>query len=218
MLPAARAGAKPQAAIGIGKFHGTITPTTPSGSRKVTSSAAGDRDLPAEQPLRRGGVVVQHVADVARLPAGVADRVAGVGHLERGQVLEVGVDGLGEPAQQPGPVAGRHRPPRRGARGARPGDRRVGLLGRACRRPTSTTSSVAGLIDVVASLIGAADRSAAAATSASNRRVVAVLLGVPLHAEDEAAPVQLDGLDDAVVARAADDREPVAEPVEAWWW
>ena len=37
VLPAASAGAKPQAAIGIGKFHGTMTPTTPSGSWKVTS-------------------------------------------------------------------------------------------------------------------------------------------------------------------------------------
>ena len=38
MLPAASAGAKPQPAIGIGKFHGTMMPTTPSGSLKVTSS------------------------------------------------------------------------------------------------------------------------------------------------------------------------------------
>ena len=37
VLPAARAGAKPQPAMGIGKFHGTITPTTPSGSWKVMS-------------------------------------------------------------------------------------------------------------------------------------------------------------------------------------
>jgi hypothetical protein len=36
-LPAASAGAKPQPAIGIGKFQGTMTPTTPSGSWKVTS-------------------------------------------------------------------------------------------------------------------------------------------------------------------------------------
>ncbi len=35
-LPAARAGAMPQDRIGIGKFHGTISPTTPSGSAKVT--------------------------------------------------------------------------------------------------------------------------------------------------------------------------------------
>ncbi len=37
-LPAASAGAKPQLAMVIGKFHGTITPTTPSGSWNVTSS------------------------------------------------------------------------------------------------------------------------------------------------------------------------------------
>ena len=36
-LPAARAGAKPHDAIVMGKFHGVITPTTPSGSWKVTS-------------------------------------------------------------------------------------------------------------------------------------------------------------------------------------
>jgi hypothetical protein len=35
-LPAASAGAVPQAAIGIGKFHGAMTATTPSGSWKVT--------------------------------------------------------------------------------------------------------------------------------------------------------------------------------------
>ncbi len=32
VLPAARAGAKPHPAIAIGKFQGTITPTTPRGS------------------------------------------------------------------------------------------------------------------------------------------------------------------------------------------
>ena len=41
VLPAASAGAKPQPAIGIGKFHGTITPTTPSGSWNVTSQPPG---------------------------------------------------------------------------------------------------------------------------------------------------------------------------------
>ena len=37
-LPAASAGARPQARIGIGKFQGTIRPTTPTGSANVTSS------------------------------------------------------------------------------------------------------------------------------------------------------------------------------------
>jgi hypothetical protein len=32
VLPAASAGPNAQPAIGMGKFHGTMTPTTPSGS------------------------------------------------------------------------------------------------------------------------------------------------------------------------------------------
>ena len=54
--------------------------------------AAGDRDLAAEETLRRGRVVVEAVADVACLPAGVADRVAGVEDLQPGELLEVLVD------------------------------------------------------------------------------------------------------------------------------
>ena len=38
VLPAARAGAKPQPAMGMGKFHGTMTPTTPRGSWNVMST------------------------------------------------------------------------------------------------------------------------------------------------------------------------------------
>ncbi|GAB3914606.1 hypothetical protein GCM10027613_08480 [Microlunatus endophyticus] len=52
-LPAARAGAKPQPAIGIGKFQGTITPTTPSGSRKVMSTPPGTGIC---RPKSRSGV------------------------------------------------------------------------------------------------------------------------------------------------------------------
>ena len=41
VFPAAKAGAKPQPAIGIGKFQGTMIPTTPSGSLKVISTPPG---------------------------------------------------------------------------------------------------------------------------------------------------------------------------------
>ena len=41
VFPAAKAGANPQPAIGIGKFQGTIMPTTPSGSLNVTSMPPG---------------------------------------------------------------------------------------------------------------------------------------------------------------------------------
>ena len=52
VLPAASAGAKPQPAIGIGKFHGTITLTTPSGSWNVTSSPPATGIC---RPVRRSG-------------------------------------------------------------------------------------------------------------------------------------------------------------------
>jgi len=40
-LPAASAGPSPQPRIGIGKFHGTISPTMPTGSLNVTFSPPG---------------------------------------------------------------------------------------------------------------------------------------------------------------------------------
>ena len=52
VLPAASAGAKPHEAIGIGKFHGTITPTTPSGSWNVTSRPPATGIC---WPIRRSG-------------------------------------------------------------------------------------------------------------------------------------------------------------------
>ena len=52
VLPAASAGAKPQPAMAMGKFHGTITPTTPSGSWKVTSMPPGTGIC---RPLCRSG-------------------------------------------------------------------------------------------------------------------------------------------------------------------
>ena len=50
---------------------------------------AGHRDLLADEPFRRRGVVQQHVADLAGLPARGPDRVAGAGHLQPGQLLEM---------------------------------------------------------------------------------------------------------------------------------
>ena len=88
-----------------------MTPTTPERLVEGDVDAAGHRDLPAALALGRGGVVLEHVAHVARLPAGVADHVAGVGHLECGQLLAVGVHRGGEAPQQAGPVARGHRPP-----------------------------------------------------------------------------------------------------------
>ena len=52
VLPAASAGANPHPAIGIGKFHGTITPTTPSGSWNVMSTPPGTGIC---RPVNRSG-------------------------------------------------------------------------------------------------------------------------------------------------------------------
>ncbi len=66
---------------------------------------AGDRDLVAGQPFGRGRVVVEDIAYVAGLPRGIAPGVAGVAHLQLGQLLDVLVDEGGEAAQQPGLLA-----------------------------------------------------------------------------------------------------------------
>ena len=89
--------------------------------------AAGDRDLAAEVPLGRPGVVGEDVADVAGLPAGVADRVPGVRDLEQRELLLVLADEVGEAAQEQPAVRGGDGGPRRGGR-RRSGDRLVGLL------------------------------------------------------------------------------------------
>ncbi len=79
--------------------------------------------------LGRSSIELDHVAHVARLPARTADDVAGVGNLEPGELVEVGIDGGSESPQEPGPVAGRHGAPRvEGVGASRDGG--VGLLGR----------------------------------------------------------------------------------------
>ena len=90
--------------------------------------AAGDRDLPAEQPLGRGRVVVEARRGRCRPPSG---RCRWCGRRcatsSCGELLEVLVDDVGEAAQQPGPLAGRDGAPA-GERVVRALDRRVGLL------------------------------------------------------------------------------------------
>ena len=53
VLPAARAGAKPQPAMAMGKFQGTMTPDHAQRLVEGHVDAAGHRDLPAH--LSRSG-------------------------------------------------------------------------------------------------------------------------------------------------------------------
>jgi hypothetical protein len=94
----------------MGKFHGTITPTTPSGSRKVTSIPPAD--LLAEHPLRRRRVVIEHVANVAGFPARLRDRMPRVHDLEQRQLLDVVTHGRGKRSKRVGPRARRTGSPR----------------------------------------------------------------------------------------------------------
>ena len=86
-----------------------------------------DGDLPAEEPLGGGGVVAQHVDDIARLPARVADRVPGVDHFQASQLLRIHLDEIRELAQQAGSAGRRNGPPRCTDLDGT-GDRFVGLL------------------------------------------------------------------------------------------
>ena len=53
VFPAARAGAIFQLAMVSGKFHGTIRPTTPNGSRNVTSTPP---ETGMVSPSKRSGI------------------------------------------------------------------------------------------------------------------------------------------------------------------
>ncbi len=91
--------------------------------------AAGHRDLAAGVAFRGGREVLEHVAHLLRLAAGLADRVAGLADFQFGEFLDPAVDGVGDRAQHPGALARRDRAPGRvGGPGPRHGG--IGLLGR----------------------------------------------------------------------------------------
>ena len=107
-LPAASAGPIFQAAMISGKFHGTIAPTTPIGSRVISASASwpGGRDLVVDLVDRLG--VPAHAARRGRDvdAEAVADRLAHVERLEQRQLRVACSHQLGE-AQQHALALGR---------------------------------------------------------------------------------------------------------------
>ena len=81
VLPHANAGPSFHDAISIGKFHGVISPTTPSGSCNVIASPS-PHGCGTGVLVDRSRVVVQHVGDRVGLPQRTADRLAHVRGLE----------------------------------------------------------------------------------------------------------------------------------------
>ena len=80
-------------AISSGKFHGTISPTTPIGSRSVRSRPGFETGIVWPKILFAApGVVVEDEARADDLAAGAGDRLADVAALELGQLLAVLLD------------------------------------------------------------------------------------------------------------------------------
>ena len=92
VLPQASAGPSFQLAMLSGKFHGTISPTTPSGSRKVDVDPACDRDRLAVVLVDRAGVEMEDLGDHADLAARAGDRLADVLRLDSRELLGVLLD------------------------------------------------------------------------------------------------------------------------------
>ena len=108
--------------------------------------ATGDGNLAPAVPLGRGGVVLEHVAHVARLPAGVPDDVAGVRHLEQRPAPRRGRP----PRRQSGAAGGPGRPVPRAATSRRRSPRRRSPHPPRARRAMGTrviSSPVAGIAD-----------------------------------------------------------------------
>jgi hypothetical protein len=113
---------------GEGEVPGHDQPHHPQRLAEGQVDPAGHRDGVAQQPLRRPGVVGEGVHHHAQLAPGVGDRLAGVAHLQLGQALALGVQPLGQPAQEPRPVGRGDRPPAL-ERGRGPLDGGVGVGG-----------------------------------------------------------------------------------------
>ena len=119
----------------IGKFQGTISPTTPIGSRSVKSRpGTRHRDGRAAQLGRRAGVELEDLRDLADLPARPADRLADLAALQGRELVLVVADDLREAEQQPAPVGRGHRAPLAVERGLRGVDGPVDVLAPAQRR------------------------------------------------------------------------------------
>ena len=97
MFPQASAGPSFQEAMLSGKFQGTISPTTPSGSRNVMSTPPATGIVCAVVLVDRAGVEVEDVGDHADLAAGAGDRLADVLRLDPRQLLAVLLDEGREP-------------------------------------------------------------------------------------------------------------------------
>ncbi len=115
-------------------------------AQRVGEEAAADGDGAALDLVGPAGVVAERVDDALHVAARVADGLAAVERLERGQLLGVLLDEVGELEHQPAALGGVHRRPGAGLQGRAGGlDGLVDVGGGRRRRPGRSTSPVAGL-------------------------------------------------------------------------
>ena len=174
-LPGGQGGRQPPAQDRHGEVPRHDQPDDADRLLERDVEAARHRDLLAGQPLRGGRVVAQHVADVARLPAGLADRVARAGHLQLGEFLEVA-----------------RPPPRRSGAAAWPG--RPGV--------TARQAACAAAARAMASSACSAEHDGTAATVSSVAGFTTVNVDMPAPASSLAWPCLARGSGPATSARS----------------
>ena len=150
-LPAASAGPSFQDAMSAGAFQAEIAPTTPTGSRivyawRVIPKNGSGGDPAALDLVRPAREVPDDVDDVGQVDhLGLERGTTDVERLERGERVDVALDGVGEPVEEQPTIAAVHLRPfaavdlraRGGDRGvdvrlAGRGDGRQVILGRGC--------------------------------------------------------------------------------------
>ena len=214
VLPQASAGPSFHEAMFSGKFQGVISPTTPSGSRKVMSIAARDRDRLAVVLVHRARVEVEDVGDHPDLAARVGDRLADVAGLEAARAPRRSP----RRASRGGEAGGRDRPGRRRAtRGRRPSRPRP--RGRDPRRsPAGARRSVSSVAGFRTSITACAPGTGAPRRRARGRalRPRAPRGARGRRARSDAARI-LEPLDVPSSAHALSTRPSPRRPAP-WWW
>ena len=116
VLPHSSAGPSLLHSSVVGKFHGTIAATTPSGRRSTRpSTPASTLWSDAAHLARQARVVLERVRGLVQLDLGLADRLALLGDEDRHELVDVGLEGLGHRVQdlaavgvaEPPPASGR---------------------------------------------------------------------------------------------------------------
>ena len=113
VFPQTSAGASFQAGIAIGKFHGVIAPTTPTGypNGHLELVAELGRRRVAEHTPALAGHVDRHVDRLLDVPAGLREHLAHLSAHQLGQLLLLVLEQAREAEQDLAALRRRHEPP-----------------------------------------------------------------------------------------------------------